>query len=447
LKTKTLLIVFLLGSYLNIFGQRPIINLTFTKNYTISNSKIDSIKVMNMSNNEYTMLYWPDTTLKLDYIDGIGDYINNNQKFLISQNYPNPISDKTTICLHIPNKGIVTILITDISGQNSIKSRQILEKGHHSFSFIPGKGQVFILTTIWNNKIESIKILSQKNKNSNANSLIYLGKENSSTSLKNINYTNNFTYKYGDSLLFVGYSKLGNINIGSDIIIDSPLTNEVYKFNITEGIPCYDTPVVNYEGMIYNTIKINNQCWLKENLNVGVMIDTLVAMQDNDVIEKYCIKNSEDSCYKYGGLYNWNEIIKYSFTNGPQGICPSGWHIPSDNEWKILEGSVDSEYSVGDPEWDNIGIRGSDVGTKLKSKSEWILDGSGDNTYGFSALPAGEYSYNFHGFESRKGLGVWWTSSYYLNYAFYHALNYQVTKSSRGVMDKNQGLSIRCIKD
>jgi len=81
---------------------------------------------------------------------------------------------------------------------------------------------------------------------------------------------------------------------------------------------------------------IGTRCWLKENLNAGLMIDSSQSMQDNGYFEKYCYHNNVDSCAKYGGLYQWDEIMQYTTQQGVQGICPPGWHVPTDAEWTSL---------------------------------------------------------------------------------------------------------------
>ncbi|MCK6649671.1 MAG: hypothetical protein L6Q66_08445, partial [Bacteroidia bacterium] len=91
-----------------------------------------------------------------------------------------------------------------------------------------------------------------------------------------------------------------------------------------------------YGGKIYNTVTIGTQTWLKENLDIGTMILGAQNATNNDVIEKYCYNNLIENCEIYGGLYQWNEAMQYITTQGAQGICPTGWHMPTRAEFQKL---------------------------------------------------------------------------------------------------------------
>lgn len=205
--------------------------------------------------------------------------------------------------------------------------------------------------------------------------------------------------------------------------------------------PCDSIPEVFYQGQVYNTIEIGNQCWFKENMNVGEKIPGSWPMTNNGVIEKYCYNNQQDSCIKYGGLYKWDEIMNYNTLSGAQGICPDEWHIPTDEEWKILEGNADSQFPVGDEEWDNTGWRGEDVGYNLKSSNGWLENGV--DLFGFTALPGG-YKTEYPTFGEIGASGIWWTSEN----SFARKFEYNQTKSARSSSVNSQfSYSIRCIKD
>jgi len=203
---------------------------------------------------------------------------------------------------------------------------------------------------------------------------------------------------------------------------------------------------VDYGGQWYTVKLIGDQCWLAENLNIGSLINGTQEQTENSTIEKYCYNDEEDSCDVYGGLYQWDEMMQYVAQEGAQGICPPGWQIPTDGEWKILEGTVDTQYPVGDPEWDNTGNRGFDVGKRLKSTSGWSNDGNGTDAFGFTALPAGNRlpvgSFNYLITD-----GGWWSSTEYnsLN-AWFRSLNYLYDNVNRYSGQKTYGISVRCIR-
>jgi uncharacterized protein (TIGR02145 family) len=204
---------------------------------------------------------------------------------------------------------------------------------------------------------------------------------------------------------------------------------------------------VEYEGQVYNTIQIFSQCWLKENLNVGDMIPVTIEQWNNGTIEKYCYNNEPDSCTKYGGLYHWGEMMQYTTQQGAQGICPPGWHLPTDEEWKVLEGATDSQYKIGDPEWDIGGDwRGYDAGTNLKTTSGWFANGQGTELFGFSGLPGGNCR-NGH-FNPIGRYGCWWASTEFsYNYAWFRQLSYNSPEVRRNDYDNDYGFSVRCLRD
>jgi uncharacterized protein (TIGR02145 family)/prepilin-type N-terminal cleavage/methylation domain-containing protein len=110
-------------------------------------------------------------------------------------------------------------------------------------------------------------------------------------------------------------------------------------------------------------LTIGTQTWAKANLNVGTMVTGVTAQTNNSIVEKYCSDDNSANCTTYGGLYQWDEMMQYVTTEGVQGICPTGSHIPSDNDWKILE--MQLGMSQGDA--DATGWRGTDQGTQLKT--------------------------------------------------------------------------------
>ena len=443
MKARFLLLFLVSGIFSGTMGQSTI-DFTFTAVDNATYVKLDSIKVMNRTHWSDTVLYWPDTTLTyeitpgdtmlyvgyaMEFPVGVQSIGNRAAQFQLSQSYPNPVRDQAIISMSLPSKGLVNITVADIRGKVALNFDRKLQEGTHSFIFHSGNERFYILTGRWNGITQSMKILTEGPVSGKTCRLEYTGVENWNPTLK-------------QSLAAT------DLVVQESGILDSPTTNETYTFQFATNISCPGTPTVTYEGQVYNTIQIFSQCWLKENLNVGTMISGTQEMSNNSVIEKYCYNNEVDSCTKYGGLYQWDEMMQYTTTQGVQGICPPGWHLPTDEEWKILEGAVDSQYGIGGPEWDiEYSNRGFDAGTNLKSISGWYYGGNGTDRFGFSGLP-GSYRYDGGGFFGSGDFGSWWTSSEFDSYAAWSRyLPRNGPEVGRYCDYKVSGISVRCLRD
>jgi len=194
--------------------------------------------------------------------------------------------------------------------------------------------------------------------------------------------------------------------------------------------------VVNYGGQNYNTVLIGTQCWFKENLNVGTMITGTSEQTDNGTIEKYCYNNEPANCDVYGGLYQWNEMMNYSTSPGVQGICPTGWHLPTDAEWTFLTTYLGGESVAGG--------KMKEVGTV-----HWNSPNTGaTNSSGFTALPAG-YRLTYGSFDILGTYAYFWSSTeyYYGSNAWNWTLSNGYYGVSSSINDISSGFSIRCIRD
>jgi len=206
--------------------------------------------------------------------------------------------------------------------------------------------------------------------------------------------------------------------------------SSVWNFKLVMGnIPCTGTPTVTYEGQTYNTVQMGNQCWFKENLNVGTMIAGAIEQLNNSKPEKYCYDDIESNCTIYGGLYQWGEAMGYSSMVGARGICPPGWHIPAKTDFQTLNETVNGN------------------GNMLKRNDQGIALGQGTNESGFSALLAGG-RFSDGSFQSLNNMTVLWTSemkSATHADVFYLTGNYSQTAITEYAFDS--GGSLRCIKD
>ena len=442
---RAILVTFSLILVFASFSQKPSLELTFTAIDSATHIQIDSIKVMNRSQGGDTVLYYPDTVLVLDYITGIEEVYNNDFGLKVYQNYPNPAVGSTTITIFIPEREEVQCMVVDIMGRKLIQYKQKLAPGYHSFSYTPGDGEISFFTVQTKDTRESIKVLHGENNRGSTPALEYLGKGlDMPMPHKALKATQNFSFSLGDTLLYIGY--VDEMESG---ILDAPVVSDTFYFQFATNIPCPGTPTVTYEGQVYNTIQIFSQCWMKENLNVGVRIDSFENQTNNNTIEKYCLNNSEDSCYLYGGLYQWDEMMSYATIEGGQGICPDGWHIPSEPEWQILLGSVDTEYGIGDSVWMSFSLyNGKDVGLHLKSINGWANIGNGLNSFGFSVFPNGRRSTDGSFGAYSRIYGYLWTSRGYLNnYAYFRKLAEFSDGVHRGGYSREYGMGVRCIRN
>ncbi len=187
-------------------------------------------------------------------------------------------------------------------------------------------------------------------------------------------------------------------------------------------------------GNEYKTVKIGSQCWMSENLNVGNMVKGSKEMEDNNKIEKYCYNNKESNCESLGGLYQWNEAVQYNNAENTRGICPSGWHIPSDDEWHTLESFL-REFGVN-CEPDRTGWACDPAGKKLKDK----------NSLEFNALMSG-IRFPHKNFDRKDEAAYFWTSTDNRLAAWTRRLNKDYSTIVRDEDNKKGGYSIRCIKD
>jgi uncharacterized protein (TIGR02145 family) len=401
--------------------------------------RLDSIRVMNLTRGGDTVLHWPDTVLSI-YFVGIGETRIEEAMFRVFQNQPNPVTEQTDIALFVPGKDEILVIITDPAGRIIPQSDGMLDRGIHTFRFAPGEGNLFFFTAFWRNQNSSIRILRTGSPAERQASLNYLGSREGSPVQKSTAGSHKSSFSPGDSLLYIVYAN--GLESGRQ---DSPGGSEIYTFQFATNIPCPGTPTVTYEGRLYNTIQVLSQCWMKENLNVGTMIAGSQDQTDNSLIEKYCHNNNPDSCTKYGGLYQWDEMMNYAMQQGSQGICPPGWHIPSDGEWKILEGMADTQVGIGNAVWDIEGLRGFDAGKNLKTTSGWKNNGNGTDLFGFSAMPA-SYRFTNGTFEATGIEAVWWMSTQYVtDYAWYrNILQFSPKEGRFGDIYSFKGLWIQC---
>jgi uncharacterized protein (TIGR02145 family)/prepilin-type N-terminal cleavage/methylation domain-containing protein len=207
---------------------------------------------------------------------------------------------------------------------------------------------------------------------------------------------------------------------------------------------------MSYGGVTYNTVAIGKQCWLDKPLNYGTLLATgATATANNGIVEKYCPKAHgqlgsasllESDCTTYGAIYPWYEAMNYqaSECNGGkcQGICPAGWHIPTDAELNSLDQYLTDAGQTCNAARGNGVYDCSAAGTKLKA---------GGST-GFNMIIAG-YRLGSGDWYYRGTFGVMMSSTAYnSDYAWTRLFSGAAT-TARQYFDKTGGNSVRCLKN
>ncbi|MCK9424274.1 MAG: hypothetical protein M0Q38_16935 [Bacteroidales bacterium] len=191
----------------------------------------------------------------------------------------------------------------------------------------------------------------------------------------------------------------------------------------------------NRDSTTYNTVLIGTQCWMSQNLNLGTLIPGNTEQTNHTIIEKYCYNNDEANCTVYGGLYQWDNMMQWSTTPGVQGICPTGWHIPTDGEWTAL-----TDYLGG------VSFAGGKM--KEAGTTHWLAPNTGaTNVSGFSALPGG-YRSTTGAFSDLTDKGHFWSSTENSTVdSWTRHLFSQYEYIDRVSSSKYYGKSVRCLKD
>jgi uncharacterized protein (TIGR02145 family) len=214
------------------------------------------------------------------------------------------------------------------------------------------------------------------------------------------------------------------------------------RFKVRTGKPgpCSGAEVVRFDGYDYPTVAIGTQCWFTENLrsdnyrNGDAIPGNLTNDQWTSTASgaQAVYENNPASLATYGRLYNWYAV------KDARGLCPSGFHVPSDGEWMTLEIALGMTSSQAN----DTGWRGTDQGTQMKMSS-W----GGTNSSGFSALPGGYRNYDDGLFYNQGNYGNWWSSSPNGTYAWFRYLYSGNSNVYRYNYFTRNGFSVRCVRD
>ncbi len=243
--------------------------------------------------------------------------------------------------------------------------------------------------------------------------------------------------------------------------ISIPLGEEGQVLSVVDGTPAWkDIPgngngngngetgtVTDVEGNVYQTVKIGEQWWMAENLRTSQYNngDNLLTGLDDTQWEHttqgaYSIyENDDDNLNTYGKLYNWHAVMDN------RGLCPAGWHLPTDEEWQQME----MHLGMSQDEAEGSGWRGTDEGGKLKATGTdyWDDPNTGaTNESGFTALPAGGRTYLGMYIFLNEWAYFWTSTEQTADYSsWYRVLSYNSAQVFRFYNHQNSGFAVRCV--
>jgi uncharacterized protein (TIGR02145 family) len=451
-------IVLLLG--LGIIGiQAQDYKISFSG--SVKSTNVDIVNVLNLTQGTELTLNKSETLHLVGTNTSVETQLSGENNLLI---YPNPSGETSNIKFYNSKAGQVIIEISDITGKIIIRRSQQLAEGSHTFRISGMSNGIYLVNIYCSDRRLSGKLLSNFG-NSRNTSIEYLGSDLAKKPKYNLKSTQNLVqmqYNDGEWILVKGIS--GNY---SSVLTFIPTQDSTINF---EFIECTDA-----DSNHYATVTIGTQTWMAENLRTtryadGTAIQLLTAVdsvfhdsQDNPhylpsgwdtICGITCCSDIYSTCKAYGwplddisyanpygALYSWRAAMNgatssSSIPSGIQGVCPTGWHLPSHEEWIILKNFLGGEDFAGG---------------KLKetgSDQWWSPNEGATNESGFTALPSGRAGESFLGGEC-----FWWSSTDDAEYSNVPtALKGYIIAYSTGLYLEErgfvtEGLSVRCVKD
>ena len=220
---------------------------------------------------------------------------------------------------------------------------------------------------------------------------------------------------------------------------------------------CGTSTITDVDNNLYHTVLIGNQCWMKENLRTTKFSDStaidLGTSASTSAARYYYPENDNTIVSTFGLLYNWTAVMHgansdNAVPSGVQGICPTGWHVPSDAEWTNMKTYVNNQLPYLCSETSTYIAKALASATGWNSSSAACAVGntpSGNNATGFSAVPAGGYTGSYSNFGNSAYF--WSSTQYSSNNAYYSSLGYNAASMERDNSSKSNGYSVRCLRD
>lgn len=437
------------------FAQQIVLTFTGQDSQTNEWVQLSRIEITDVTRGWTETLVYPDTVaiLTIDYT-GLAENMSQNDFGLI-QNKPNPFKSTTNVELNLTEMGTVALDILDVSGR-IVETFQAssLQPGTHRFHINIADAGIYFLTARQNGKTFTVKMVN--NGSGSANVIEYLGSRSQLLQTKNgAKGIINRCFMEDDEMTYKGYTIFNGEEIVSDIIAQPQSLSE--NIVLMFQLPCHGT-FSDIEGNIYNMIQMGSQCWMKDNLRTKTYTDGTPITSGwgafSDVIPYWNYPNRDEfNMDTLGLLYNWAAVMNgenpsIANPSGVQGVCPDGWHVPSNAEWVVMEAYVRSQDDcICQNDRQRVAKALADT-RGWNSCSEDCTPGKDpelNNASGFSIMPAGYYALDYMQFGVSA---LFWsaTEKNELN-ALARQVYYCYVHVEGGETRKYIGASVRCVRD
>lgn len=456
-------ILCLLVSFVSYFAFAQTVTLTFTGVDQLNDHvQLDSVAVTNLTRGWQEVIYYPDTILQLT--NGVG--IEAVSQAVFANITPNPFDGTSVLMIQLSKADDVKLQMLDMQGRSIAQWSGLLGTGCHEFDIALATPQIYALQITTHIGQKSMKMINKGN--AATNHIEYKGLTNA----KSVASQSSKPFVFGDFMEYVGYATFnGNAYESTRINIQQGTTQtHVLQFpfsdytpwdgtgtNPNDGMACHGMPTLtDYDGNTYLTVQIGSQCWMRENLATshysnGEVIPLGTTESSVTYPYRYCPGNDSNNVSYHGYYYNWTAIMhgaqsSNATPSGVQGICPTGWHLPSNAEWTELSDYVGAQMAY------QCGGYSGNITKAISTAKDWIpsnetcatgFDLYTNNSTGFSALPSGGYSSQYDNFGN--GACFWSCTSIDSYYArgrswYYYQPTWSVTQNG-----KNNGRSVRCL--
>ena len=459
------IICLLIFSAGNLVVAQNTITLNFSAEHSTTTTIIplDSVHIENITTATDTMIYGATPSIEIVYL-GIDGTSLSAAKDVSLFAYPNPSTSVSKVEVSVPVGGDYNFLLIDQQGRVEYSSTTQLLPGVYAVDLqLKSKG-IYHFSVSNSRYSADLQLVSAKGTGTASmdvnQSLSSLSLEMGASGLKSTKAIGTLEFSLGDELFVTAY-KYG-YEEDTMTIFPTQSTTAVFLLEPTAYCP---SSVFDFDGNEYNVVAINGVCWMAENMRTthyadGASIDYVqsfsqwgnLAVSDRG----YCFYGFDSlNLEAHGNLYNWAAAMNghASTTANPsdeQGICPVGWHLPSDEEWDDFgdfiatdNGGAAANYSQdSNGDW-------AKVGKHLKTVADWGTGtAAGTNDYGFAGKPGGNRTLSGSYSEINETVNWWSATQFNSDVAYAWGLsdqNHKFLHNSVGY--KKSGYYVRCVRD